>query len=196
MPQKLLVGDKDTVLLLPAFEVNGVPQTGIPATGVVVPITAPTVALLNAYIPVTSPGVTNAKWGGNVTCAIIDDFSLALKDSATKSIRTICSVGNADELTFYNYDAEMNFLRDLNPADTTSEFNLAMSLTSAPDVAYVIAHRVGFSRTAVAAIGQEWHFYYNWTDHLIPAIADGDYQTAGQTFVPKGIINFKYVLAA
>ena len=196
MPQKMLVGDKDTVLLIPAYELNGIPQAALPTGGASVPISAPTTALLNYYIPITAPSVAGAKWGGNVTCAIVDDWTLALKDSSTKDIRTLCSVGQSQELTFYNYDASMNFLRDSNPADNTSEFNLPANLVSAPDVAYLVAHRLGFSRNAVAAVGQEWHFYYVWTDHAIPTAADGDYMVLGETFVPKGLINFKYVLGA
>jgi hypothetical protein len=196
MAQKMLVGDKDTVLLIPAYEVNGVPQAALPSTGASIPITAPTSALLNYYIPITTPAATGAHWGGNVTCSVIDDWQLALKDSSTKNIRTLCSVGNSEELTYYNYDAQMNFLRDINPADSTSEFNLALNLINAPDVAYLLAHRIGYSRTTTAAIGQEWHYYYAWTDHSIPTFADDDYQALGQTFVPKGIINFKHILAA
>lgn len=196
MAQKMLVGDKDTVLLIPAFEINGVPQAALPSTGTAVPVDAPTVALLDYFIGITTPDDAGAAWGGNITCAVINDWTLALKDSATKNIRTLCSVGNSEELTYYNYDAQMNFLRDLDPSDGTSEFNLPVNLTSAPDVAYLVAHRVGYGRTAAAAIGQEWHFYYVWTDHSIPAAADDDYQAIGQSFVPKGIINFKHELAA
>lgn len=196
MAQKMLVGDKDTVLLIPAFEIGGVPQAALPSTGSAVPIDAPTVALLDYFIGITTPGDAGAQWGGNITCSVIDDWNLALKDSSTKNIRTLCSVGNAEELTYYNYDAVMNFLRDIDPKDATSEFNLAANLTSAPDVAYLVAHRVGYSRTTAAAIGQEWHFYYIWTDHAIPASSDDEYQVIGETFVPKGIINFKHELAA
>lgn len=195
MAQKMLVGDKDTVLLIPAFEIGGVPQMAYPSAAPVA-IDAPTVALLNYYIPITTPADVGAHWGGNITCAIIDDWNLKLKDSSTKNIRTLCSVGNSEELTFFNFDAVMNFLRDIDPADSTSEFNLPLNLTSAPDIPYVVAHRVGYSRSAAAALGQEWHYYYNWTDHAIPASSDGEYQTVGETFVPKGIINFKHELAA
>ena len=196
MAQKLLVGDKDTVLLIPAFEINGVPQMAYSASPAPVPITAPTIALLNHYIDALTPGSTGGHWGGNVTCATVDDMNLAFTDSATDDTRTLCSVGQSQDLTFYNYDAVLNFLRDINPLDNTSEFNLPANLTAAPDVAYVIAHRVGYSRTVDAAAGQEWHFYYVWTDHSVPASGDGEYQMIGQTFVPKGIINFKYELAA
>lgn len=196
MPQKMLVGDTDTVLLIPAFEISGVPQFAFPTTPTPIPITTPTSALLNYYINVLNPGTAGAKWGGNITCAVLDDMKLELKDSSTKSVKTLCSIGNADELTYYNYDAQMNFLRDATPTDATSEFNLAMTLTSAPDIAYIVAHRLGYARTAAAAVGQEWNFYYAWTDHSIPSVADGDYQGIGETFVPKGLINFKYILAS
>lgn len=196
MAQKMLVGDKDTVLLIPAFELNGVPQAALPTGGAVIPITAPTVALLNYYIGITTPANAGSSWGGNVTCAVIDDWKLELKDSSTKNVKTLCSVGNSEELTYYNYDAQMNFLRDTNPQDPTSEFNLPANLVSAPDVAYLVAHRIGYTRTAAAVIGQEWLFYYVWTDLTIPASSDGDYQSFGETFVPKGIVNFKFTLTA
>lgn len=196
MPQKLLVGDKDTVLLIPAFEINGIPQMALPSTATALPISAPTTALLNYYIPATTPANAAARWGGNITCAVLDDWKLEMKDSSTKVVKTLCSIGNAAELTYYNYDAQLNVLRDIDPFDATSEFNLPLHLMNAPDVAYVIAHRIGFSRTAAAAIGQEWLFYYVWTDHAIPNVADGDYQSLGESFVTKGLINFKYILAA
>lgn len=196
MPQKMLVGDKDTVLLIPAFEVNGVPRMALPTTAASVPIDDPTVALLNYWIDVLTPADSGSHWGGNVTCSVIDDWNLALTDSATDDTRTLCSVGQSQDLTFYNYDAVMNFLRDANPADATSEFNLPLNLLIAPDLAYVIAHRVGYSHTDNAAVGQEWHFYYVWTDHTIPASSDGDNLALGQTFVPKGLINFKHELDA
>lgn len=196
MVQKLLVGDKDTVLLIPAFEINGVPQFALPSTGSAIPINAPTSALLNYFITATTPDATGAHWGGNVTCSVIDDWSLTMTDSATDDTRTLCSVGQSQDLTFYNYEAVMNFLRDVDPLDGTSEFNLPANLLTAPDVAYIIAHRVGYSRNAAAAAGQEWHFYYVWTDHSIPAIGDNDNQAIGQSFIPKGIINFKSILGS
>ena len=194
MAQKLLVGDRDTVLLIPAFEINGVPNMAYVDSPTPVPITAPTVALLNHYIDALDPSDDGASWGGNVTCSIIDDWNLALTNSDTSDVRTLCSVGQSQDLTFYNYDAVMNFLRDENPKDAASDFNLAQNLVQGPDVPYVIAHRVGYSRLADAAIGQEWLFYYVWTDHSIPASGDGSYLSTGQTFIKKGIIHFRYEL--
>lgn len=196
MVQKMLVGDKDTVLLIPAFEIGGVPQMAYSASPDPIPLGSATAALLNHYIAITNPDDIGSSWGGNITCAIIDDWNLAFTDSATSDVRTLCSVGRSEDLTFYNFDAVMNFLRDIDPADGTSELNLPIQLTDAPDIPYIIAHRVGYSRNDAAAIGQEWHFYYAWTDHQIPASGDGDYLAVGETFVQKGLISFKEEIAS
>lgn len=196
MAQKMLVGDRDTVLLIPAYTVSGAPLMALPSTASGVPLSAPTAALLNYYIDITTPGDAGSSWGGNITCAILDDMNLAMADSATKNVRTLCSVGESEELTFYNFDAVMNFLRDVDPKASASEFNLPANLTSAPDVPYIIAHRIGYSRTEAAAVGQEWHFYYAWTDNSVPSASDGEYQGITQTFVKKGLINFKHELSS
>lgn len=199
MAQKLLVGDKDTVLLIPAFEINGVPNMAFPGSPDPVPLDEAAgdyADLLNYYIPINTPAETGASWGGNITCAIIDDWNLAMTDSATDDTRTLCSVGQSQDLTFYNFDAVMNFLRDLDPQDGTSEYNLPAQLTAAPDIPYVIAHRVGYSRDTLVTGTQEWHLYYVWTDHSIPTAADGSNQSIGQTFLQKGVIHFKAEVTA
>jgi len=196
MVQKLLVGAKDTVLLIPALEIAGVPNMAYPTAPTPIPIAAPTAALLNYYIDVLVPTDVGAHWGGNVTCNVIDDWNVAMTESERDDTRTLCSVGQSQDLTFYNFDAVMNFLRDINPQDNASTFNVPANLVSAPDIPYIIAHRVGYASTVNAAVGQEWHFYYVWTDHAIPGASDGQYQTLGETFVPKGLLNFKHVLVA
>lgn len=195
MAQKMLVGDKDTVLLIPAFAIAGVPNGAYPGAAPQ-PISAITSALLNYYIPVTTPAGTGGHWGGNITCDVVNDWKLALKDSSTSDLKTLCSVGNASELTYYNFDAQMNFLRDILGTDATSAFNLPVNLTAAPDIPYIIAHRLGYDSQVAAASGQEWNFYYVWTDLNIPASGDGTYMEIGQTFVAKGLLNFKSILAS
>jgi hypothetical protein len=193
---KMLVGDKDTVLLIPAFEIDGVPRLALPSTASYFSLESPTAALLNYYIGILNPGDSGAAWGGNVTCSIIDDMTLNLTDSATDDTRTLCSIGQSQDLTFYNYDGSMNFLRDVDPTDATSTFNLPINLTSGPDIPYVIAHRIGYKHNTAAAIGQEWNLYYFWTDHPVPASSDGDNLSIGETFIAKGLVNFKYELVA
>jgi hypothetical protein len=191
--RKVLPGD-ETVLLIPATEVNGVPFA-IGATGLV-NYEDPTVALLNRYIPIVSPASANAGQGGNISCAIRNDMTLKLDDSATDGDKSLCSKGTFEELTFYNFSAELNGFDDIDPTDTTSEFNLFKDLTRAPDVPYLIAHRQGYDNDTLAAVGQKWDFYYAWTGNPLPVIGDGNNLLTKAKFIPKNIVNFGYRLAA
>lgn len=185
----------ETILLVPAIEIDGVPWIVTP-TGLV-DYENPTSAALNVYQAVTKPSQTYASAGGNISCAVIDDLSLAVTDSETSGNKTICSKGNSAALTLHNFTAELNILRD---ADLTADgqFNLARDLTRAPDVPYFIAHRVkgGKDSSEPAAAGDEWDFYYVYTDHPVPAFPDGDDQTLGLSFVPKSIVNVGHTLTA
>jgi hypothetical protein len=188
---KLLPGN-ETVLLVPAVEVNGVPHL---IGDTLVPIEAPTSAVLNEWIVVTVPSHANAGAGGNVSCAIRDDMNLGLTDSDTDSDRTICSVGQSEDPTFYNFDAELTGFVDAD-VDGDGVYNLFRDLTRAPDIPYVISHRIGYGQTVAAASGQEWDFYYAWTDNPVIGYGDGNNQTTTQNFVPKNIVNVGYELTA
>lgn len=193
MVAKLKVGNNEAVILIPAMEINGVPNL-IGTTAV--PYTAPTAAVINRYLNVLDNNDTNWGAGGNVTCALRDDMTLGGTDSDTDDDRTLCSTSASGAFTFYNFDAEFNIFRDANPTEATSVFNMARDLVQAPDVPYIIAHRIGYPHTTAAAVGQEWDFYYVWTDNPVPVYDDGGNQLVSQTFVPKNILNIGYELAA
>lgn len=190
---KLLEGN-ETVLLTPAVETGGVPF--IAHGGGLVNIATPTVAALNYWQAVTSPGSTNAGAGGNISCALKDDLKLSLTDSSTDKDRTICSVGQAEALTFYNFQADLTVFRDLNKADATSVFNMARDLVRAPDIPYIVVHRIGKPSSAPFAIGDEVDLYYAWTDNPVPVYADGGNQQVKATLIPKNIVNISYTLTA
>lgn len=194
MVNKLVPG-YEYVGLHPAFEVAGVPKLVTP-TGLV-DFAAPTVAALNAFQSITKGSQTNGTAGGNISCAVIDDLNLGLTGSDTSNNKTICSKGNSESLTLYNYDAEINILRD---EDLVADglFNLARDLTRSADVPYFIVHRVrgGKDSSEPFAVGDEVDLYYVWTDNPVPAYPDSDDQTIGLNFVPKGIVNVGYVLTA
>lgn len=185
----------ETILLLPAIEINGVPWIVTP-TGLV-NYEAPTTAALNLFIPVVKPSDANAAQGGNISCAVLDDLNLGLTDSDTDDTKTVCSKGNSAELTFYNFDAELNAKRD---KDITADslWNLFRDLTRAPDVPYFIAHRVRgqIDSGTAAAIGQEWDLYYVHTDVQVPGYSDNGAIQAQSAFIPKNVVNVRYRLAA
>ncbi len=185
----------ETILAIPAVEINGVPWIITP-TGLV-DYENPTSAALNVYIPIVKPSQAYASQGGNISCAVLDDLSLGLTDSDTDDSKTVCSKGNSEELTFYNFDAELNAKRD---EDITADslLNLFRDLTRAPDLLYFIAHRVRgeFNSTDLADVGQEWDFYFVSTDVQVPGYGDNEHIQAQSTFVPKNVVNVRHTLGA
>ena len=194
MTRKLLIGDRDTILLLPVIEVNTVPNVAY--SGGLVPYNALTDAVYDYYIPITTPGSTNAGAGGNITCAVQDDYTLGSTDPEVDDSRTVCSVGQDNEIKRYNFEAEFNIFRDADSTDATSVFNLATDLVRAPDIPYIIAHRIGYSSTTASAVGQKWNLYYVHTDNPVDTLGDDEWQIRTQSFVPKNIISYQQEVTA
>lgn len=194
MAKKLIPG-YETLVLAAAVEVGGEPHIITP-TGLV-PASAPTAAALNVYQAITTGNPATYAPGGNISCAVIDDLSLGLSSSDTDDTKTICSKGNTETPTFYNFDAEINILRDEDLV-APGLFNLARDLTRAPDVPYLIAHRVkgGKDSSEPFAAGDEVDLYYVWTDNPVPAFGDGENQSTALNLIPKGWVRVGYTLAA
>lgn len=194
MPGKLLPG-YETLLLVPAVEINGVPWMVTP-TGLV-DYEAPTAAALNVYQAINSPSDTYAAQGGNISCAVLDDINIGLASSDTSDTKTLCSKGNTEALTFFNFNAEINVLRD-EDVDGDGVFNLARDLLRAPDVSYFLVHRVrgGKDSTETFAAGDEVDIYYVQTDNPVPVFGDGEEQAISMSFIQKSIVNVGYELVA
>lgn len=179
-----IVNETDTVVALPAHDVLGVPHAILP-TGLI-PWGTLTSAHINHYAAVTTLAHANAGAGGNISCAIsADGFSLGLTDSNEEDDKTLCDPGNAVELGELNFDAEFGVFRDAAPAATDSVFNLGKSLTFAPDVPYILIHRVGFDSATAFGAGQEIYTFYVHTDHPQNVHADGAKQKINQAFIKK-----------
>ena len=194
MPAKLISG-YETVLAVPATMVNGEPHA-ITATGFV-PASAITSAALNLYQGITTGAHAQGGAGGNISCAILDDLNLGLTDSDTDDSKTICSKGTTETPTFYNFAAEVHLLRDEDLV-AVGLYNLARDLTRAPDVEYLLVHRVrgGKDSSETFAIGDEVDVYYVHTDNPVPVFGDGEYQALSLGFIPKGWVNVGYTLTA
>lgn len=179
--------ETDTVVLIPAYDILGVPNAILP-TGLV-PWDELTATQINHYAVVTTPGHANAGAGGNVTCAIVSDaFTLNLTDSAEDDEKTLCDPGNSVDLTDLNFDADLTGFRDANPNATDSVFTLWKNLTFGPDIPYIIIHRVGFDSTDAFATGQEVYTYYGLTDLPVAVHADGEKQKIQSVLVPKSAL--------
>ncbi|MGO2150800.1 MAG: hypothetical protein ACTH32_06320 [Microbacterium gubbeenense] len=183
----------ETILLVPAVEVGGVPQMVGPSG--LVDYENPSIAALNHWQGITKPSDAGAAHGGNVSCAILDDLTLALDDSDTDDAKTICSKGNSSTLTFYNFSAGLNARRDAD-IDADGLFNLYYNLVRAADVPYFIVHRVRGQKdsTDAFAAGDEIDIYYVHTDVPVATFSDGEPIQVQQTFIPKNVVNIKHTL--
>jgi hypothetical protein len=179
--------ETDTVVALPAYEVLGEPHAILPSG--LVPWDELTAADINHYAVVTTPAHANAGAGGNITCALVSDaFTLQLTDSEEDDERTLCDPGNSVDLTDLNFDSEMAGFRDANPAATDSVFNLFKNLTFAPDVPYILVHRVGYESTVLFAADQEYYTYYVHTDLPVAVHDDGAKQKISSSFIKKAAL--------
>lgn len=194
MPAKLIPG-YETILLVPAIDVNGEPNA-ITSTGLV-PASALTAAALNQYQSIVTGTPTQGAAGGNISCAVLDDLNIGLDGSDTDDSKTICSKGNTETPTFYNHTAELSVLRDEDLV-AAGLFNLARDLTRAPDVSYLLVHRVrgGKDSSETFAIGDEIDIYLVETDNPVPVYGDGEFQALSLGMIPKGWVNVGYEIAA
>lgn len=176
--------ETDAVIFIPAYEILGVPNALLPSG--LVPWDELTAADINHYAVVTSLGHANAGGGGNVTCAIVSDaFTLQMTDSTEDDEKTLCDPGNSVDLTDFNFDADMTGFRDADNTATDSVFALWQSLTFAPDIPYIIIHRVGYESTVAFASGQEIYPYFAYTDLPVNVHEDGGKQKIQTVFVTK-----------
>lgn len=193
MPDKT-INETDTVVLIPAHEVLGVPHAVLP-TGLL-SYEALTSAAINRWAVVANTAHANAGAGGNVSCAISSDvFTLGMTDSSEDDEKDLCAPANSLDLTDYNFDADMAGFRDADPNNPDSVYVVWKNLTFAPDVPYIIVHRVGFASDVPFAAGQEIDVYYAHTDLPVNVHDDGSKQKIQQTFIPKGVVP-NYTLAA
>lgn len=194
MPAKVIPGF-ETILALPALVKDGEPHI-VTTTGLV-PASAPTSAALNQYISITTSTHAQGHAGGNISCAVLDDLNLGLTGSDTDDTKTVCSKGNTETPTLYNFDAELNILRDEDLV-ATGLYNFVRDLFAGPDVPYILAHRVrgGYDSTENAAAGQEWDFYYVETDNPVPTYGDGEFQTLSLGLIPRGWVHVRHTLGS
>ena len=185
-----LLAAKETVVLIPAYELDGVPQL---IGDTIDPMSAPTSAVINKWLDNYSTETLSN--GGNISQAIKDDIKLSQTASDTDKDRAITSFGNAESPTLYNFEAAFNGFADADQS-ALGVFNLFRDLNFAPDAPYVIAQRIGYTYDVPADAGQIWNFFYAWTDFPIWAPADGANITIGETYIPKNYINLRYALGA
>lgn len=189
-----LLSANETVLQIPAFVKNGVPQI-IGTTGAFTSMFNPTKAILDSWIARTAqPVATEAFVGGNISGAIRDDMVLGLTGSTRSSSRSLTSTGRGEKLTSLNFQANLTIFRDADP-DANGVFNLARYTNRVQAVPFVLAHRLGRRSTAASVLGEDWSYYFVETGQPVPGYENEGDQTIGLTFVPKNLAHVNQALA-
>lgn len=176
-----------TVLAIPVIDGPTGPLLVSPL-GATTPFAAPAASVLNAWIGVTATTAVGAQHGGNLSCAILDEMTLGLADSDTDDERTICSIGNETEPTFYNVDAELTGFRDKSKVDT-GVFNLFTQLFNAGRQRYVLLDRIGYGSTEAIVAGQDISLYEVRTGTPVDVKEDRGNLKLQQNFEPSGLVN-------
>lgn len=154
---------------------------------------APTAAELNAQFAF-SPTASQGNMVFNISCAILDDYTLNQTDSDTDDTRTICDVGEVSNPTFMNFEASIDSLRDESLTDE-GLFNMAAELTRAPDRPGIWIKRIGFTANTLFAIGQDVSLFPTLTDFPQDVVDAGSLVRHGARLIPNGAptINFRLV---
>ena len=143
----------------------------IPLAGVANPDVAPTVAEINA--------------GTNLSCAILNGYTLNFTSPDTDDSSSLCDAGNVQNQTYDNAELDITFFRDLNLADGASVYNTAFTLLGNGPVEGFWVRRTGKLNTAVAATGDRIDFFGFETDYH----KDIDARKTPYEFSVKGIPN-------
>jgi len=154
--------------------------------------TAPTSAELNDQFAYTT---NEDAMVFNVSCAILDDYTLNMTDSDTDDSMSICDIGNVSNPTFQNYEGSLDGFRDKD-VDDNGVFNLFRDLTLGPDREFYIIKRIGFASTDAFAAGQTISMYGFTTDFPVDLVEDNAMLKHGARFKPNGNLNINYELAA
>lgn len=150
-------------------------------------------AFANPATPTTAE--LNGLLGYNISCAILDDYTLNMTDSDTDDSRSVCDIGQVATPTYQNYEASLDGFRD-DDEDATGVYNLFRDLFRAPDVPYILVKRIGPAQGTAYAIGQVISMYTVNTDLPIDGTEDNSPLTLGARFKPQGGLNVNYTIAS
>ena len=150
-------------------------------------------AIANPAAPTTAE-LNSASFADDISCAVLDDYTLNLTDSDTDDTLTVCDIGNVSTRTFANYEAELTGLKDANFADSASVYNTFFKLFNAPDVRYWLVKRIGPSQATAFAVGQIVSLYGVSTDYPTNNAEDGSMLSMTANFKPTGAYNVNYTL--
>lgn len=131
----------------------------------------------------------------NISCAILDDYTLNMADSDTDDSMSICDIGNVSTPTFANYEASLDLFRDRSLSDN-GVFNLARNLFQGPDRPFWLIKRIGYAQNDPFAVGQTISMYGVNTDFPVDLVEDNTMLQFGARFKPNGNLNINHSITS
>lgn len=139
------------------------------------------------------PFLTNAR---NVSCAVVAGYTLNPTDSDTDDSRSICDAANVATPTFYNYEANITFFREGDPANTTSDYYKAFQFFKHKGARGYLVRRLGFLSNVAPAAGQEVSSYLVVSDNPQDVFEDNGPIQFTVPFLPQGKMGLYKTLVA
>jgi hypothetical protein len=100
----------------------------------------------------------------NISEAVVAGYTLNPTDSDTDDSKAITSGANVETPTFGNYEGNITYFREGDPADTTSAYARAFELFKHADAEGYFVRRVGYRSTVAAAATHEVDVFYFSSD--------------------------------
>lgn len=131
----------------------------------------------------------------DISCAIVDGYTLGMTDPDTDSTRTICDVSNVENPTNDTYEGSFNIIHDESFTDK-GVFNLARELVMGPDLTYWVIERIGVPQGTPFEAGQVISMYEFKTDWPIDSVATNTPIQLTAQLIPTGNLHTNYILEA
>ena len=92
---------------------------------------------------IDAPTATEINAGTNISCAIVDPYTLGWTDRDTDDSASICDDSNVETPTRKNYEGNLTFFRDADLDDVASVYNIASELFKVPLQHGYLVQRIG-----------------------------------------------------
>lgn len=155
-------------------------------------------ALPEAFANWQTPTATelNSAFVFDVTCALVETGTkFDLGNSSTDNTLTFCSTAGSQTLTFFNPSVVYEFNHSTSPT-ANDQANICNNLLSFPDIEYFAILRVGKDPSVTYAIGDIVSMIRVATDYPSDTVGTGKNITSSQTFLTRGDLIWRYVVAA
>jgi hypothetical protein len=94
-------------------------------------------------VDIDNPTAAEINAGTNISCAIVDPYTLGWTDRDTDDTASICDDSNVETPTRKNYEGDLTFFRDADLDDVISVFNIAAALFKTPLQSGFLVQRIG-----------------------------------------------------